>query len=191
MKLSEAYREFVARRDRQTHPNGKFDNGGRWYPSDTERQECCRGIRSPSKAHPYSYMTHCRTLAHVAQLYGVDERELRGYARQQEPSKPKREGGDQYYKAVESRDGKLISYYDQEYRLGEELHEIARQGHGGGYYVYRTKSEAQEFAMWKLTAPWVILRCQCESQYCVYDDKLSFGRITPLEIVYRKEKGNG
>lgn len=55
------------RQDRTEHPDGKFD-GPRWYPSDTECQPCCSGIRSPSRAFPWSLMVHCRTIEHVAYL---------------------------------------------------------------------------------------------------------------------------
>ena len=57
------------RRDRVAHPVGKFDRGGRWYPSDRERASCCAAIRSPSRAHPYSYMVHCRTRKHLETWY--------------------------------------------------------------------------------------------------------------------------
>jgi len=80
-KLDEALIEYLQRQDRVSHPQGEFDNGGRWYPSDEERQECCYSIRSPSRNWPYSLLLHCRTLRHVARLYGVDEEELRRLAR--------------------------------------------------------------------------------------------------------------
>jgi len=80
-KLNEALIEYLQRRDRVAHPQGEFDNGGRWYPSDEERRECCRTIRPPSRNWPYSLLWHCRTLRHVAHLYGVDETELRKLAR--------------------------------------------------------------------------------------------------------------
>ena len=75
-----AAEEYVNRRLRIKHPDGKSD-GKRWYPSDAETQECCSGIRSPSAAHPWSYMLHCRTLGHVARLFGVEEAEVRKVAR--------------------------------------------------------------------------------------------------------------
>lgn len=76
-KLTAAVEEYIARQERRQHPAGKFDKAGRWYPSETEVQDCCRAIRSPSRAYPYSYMTHCRTAEHVAHLYEVDPGELR------------------------------------------------------------------------------------------------------------------
>jgi len=80
-KLNEALIEYLQRRDRESDPEGKFDRAGRWYPSDEECQDCCASIRSPSRKWPYSLLVHCRSLRHVAHLYGVDEKELRRYAR--------------------------------------------------------------------------------------------------------------
>ena len=76
-EVEAAAREYIARRDRMTHPDGTFDAASRWYPSESEKCDCCDGIRSPSRAYPYSFMTHCRSAAHVAALHGVDARELR------------------------------------------------------------------------------------------------------------------
>ena len=80
-RLREAAWEYLNRRDRRTHPDGKSDASRRWYPSSQESQSCCRGIRAPSRAYPWSYMTHCRTVAHIANLYDVDEPALRRLAR--------------------------------------------------------------------------------------------------------------
>jgi hypothetical protein len=59
---------YAARRDRLVHPEGTFDDAGRWYPSDRENTAGLGGIRSPSRAWPYSYMIACRTRKHVAEL---------------------------------------------------------------------------------------------------------------------------
>lgn len=67
----EAATAYIQRQARLAHPSGSFDNARRWHPSDAERQACCRAIRSPSRHWPFSLMTHCRTLAHVAACYGV------------------------------------------------------------------------------------------------------------------------
>ncbi len=77
----EGAEDYLDRRDRLTHPEGEFDSGGRWYPSAEEYQKCCRPVRSPSRAWPYSYMMHCRTAAHVAALYGAEAKLLKRYAR--------------------------------------------------------------------------------------------------------------
>jgi hypothetical protein len=79
-----AAREFLALKSRQAHPAGTFDKAGRFYPSADEMQPCCNAIRTPSRAYPYSYMTHCRTAEHVAHRYGVAVQDVRRAARQME-----------------------------------------------------------------------------------------------------------
>ena len=59
---------YSARKARREHPCGKFDNAGRWYPSDSEEQDCCKAIRQPSRAFPYSLMLHCRSKKHIAHM---------------------------------------------------------------------------------------------------------------------------
>jgi hypothetical protein len=75
-KVFEATVEYLLRKERYSHPDGKSDKS-RWYPSDTERKICCNSIRSPSRAYPWSLMTHCRSIEHVAMLYGVDKTEIK------------------------------------------------------------------------------------------------------------------
>jgi hypothetical protein len=72
--------EYRKRRDRQSHPDGRFDSAGRWYPSAPELKECCNSVREPSRGFPYSYMTHCRTAKHVAHLFGVNATDLKRMA---------------------------------------------------------------------------------------------------------------
>lgn len=60
---------YQARKSRLAHPEGSFDNGGRFYPSESENADnYTAGLRSPSRAYPYSYMTGARTLKHVKAL---------------------------------------------------------------------------------------------------------------------------
>lgn len=75
--LQIAVNEYQDRKDRITNPDGKFDNGGRWYPSDEEKCKCCQSIRNPSARWPYSLIKHCRTITHVANLYNVSDKEMR------------------------------------------------------------------------------------------------------------------
>ncbi len=75
--VMKAAKEYIKRKDRMAHPDGKFDSGGRWYASESEKQTCCQGLRTPSRAYPYSQMVHCRSLAHVAHLFNVDSKDLR------------------------------------------------------------------------------------------------------------------
>jgi len=76
-----AAQEYLDRQSRKTHPEGRFDSAGRWYPSRDERCECCRLIRAPSRKYPYSLMLHCRTAHHVARLYNVTRGELLAMAK--------------------------------------------------------------------------------------------------------------
>jgi hypothetical protein len=181
-KLQAAYEAYVARQDRSQHPDGRCDSGGRWYPSESEQQACCRGIRSPSRSYPWSLMTHCRTLDHVAHLHGLDPAELRAYKLQQDRE---RRASAVYYKAVAvSEDGRLLSIFDgsTEYRIGETLQQRARREHGGGYYVYETPEQAAAASVPNNSALRTTPRA--EGQFCRYDNgKLSFSRVTPLEIV--------
>ena len=76
-KLAEAAVSFTRRQLGSEQPEGKFDNAKRWYPSDYERRDCCESLRSPSRSYPFSIMTHCRTLRHVANLHGVEKKQLK------------------------------------------------------------------------------------------------------------------
>ncbi len=184
-KAMEAFETWKRRQSRSEHPRGRFDNGGRWYPSDEEWQPCCRGVRSPSRAYPYSYLTHCRSIEHVASLYGVDPAALRRLAAQ-ERTAPR----EAWKLVAQTEDGRLLSIYNgqTEYRLGEELRQPARQSHGGGYYVYATPDEARRAALPRdsalLDAPRVLLRVRVGGSYCRYGNgKLAYSRIVPLEVV--------
>lgn len=71
-----AAQDYIDLRDRSKNPEGKFDKQNRWYPSESEACSCCRSVRSPSVAWPYSYLTHCRTATHVAKRLNVDKNRL-------------------------------------------------------------------------------------------------------------------
>ena len=60
---------------RKSHPDGRCDNGGRWYPDS--QYDCCKGIREPSRAYPWSMMAHCRTVDHVAHQHKIEPKVLR------------------------------------------------------------------------------------------------------------------
>ena len=208
--LQQAYEEYTARQDRVKHPDGKFDNGGRWYPSDEEKQTCCHKVRSPSRRWPYSLMSHCRTLRHVAKLHGVTEGELRELAREMRgPTQINREGGEEYYKLVAVLpDGRMVSIFDgeTEYQIGEMVQERPQQKHSGGIYVFSTLKAARwTWQTGNLPAKsayhpqsegnpgkYAILRVRAEGSYCRYKaegdpggeyDKLAFHKVTPLEVV--------
>lgn len=74
-----AGREAEERRQRISHPRGRFDSAGRFFLD--ERCGCCTGIRAPSAEHPFSEMNHGRSLTHVAQLHGVPQLHVRRLAK--------------------------------------------------------------------------------------------------------------
>lgn len=60
---------YKARKYREVHPYGEFDNAGRWYPNgDEESDDFTNGIRAPSRAYPFSYMKSARTKRHCVNL---------------------------------------------------------------------------------------------------------------------------
>lgn len=65
--------EYIARNNRLAHPAGSFDSAGRFTLS--KRYDCCTGIRSPSRAFPYSENKHGRSLCHVAHEFGLERHE--------------------------------------------------------------------------------------------------------------------
>jgi hypothetical protein len=80
-QLRNAAYVYLSRKSRQSHPIGVFDKARRWEPVAPETQNCCGGIRRPSKAYPYSLMTHCRSAEHIANLFGVDKKEMKCVAK--------------------------------------------------------------------------------------------------------------
>jgi len=76
-RVSRAVQEYFSRQNRESHPEGNFDNKARWYPCEGEERGCCSNIRRPSAAYPYSLMLHCRTMKHIANLYGVNYIDLK------------------------------------------------------------------------------------------------------------------
>lgn len=142
-KTRKAIEEFKSLQSREINPVGEFDKAGRWYPSDTEQAECCKGLRSPSRAYPYSLMVHCRTLKHICTKHGLDYREVK---KVMNAEKPKRKIEKRImFKKVAFIDGKFQSVYSGEtYIPGKTYIERVKNNHGGGYYCYATAKEASE-----------------------------------------------
>lgn len=67
----ECVEEYMDRKSRISHPKGKRDSAGRFYLN--EHYRCCAGIRSPSRAFPFSQSKHGRSLPHVAHEFGMEE----------------------------------------------------------------------------------------------------------------------
>lgn len=72
-KTIEAAHAYLLRHHGYSKPQGKSDNGGRWYPNDNERCPECNRVRSRS----WTIFKHCFTLNHVAASYGADPKEVR------------------------------------------------------------------------------------------------------------------
>ena len=63
--------EYMRRKDRKTHPPGTFDSVGRFYAD--ERTKAVLSCRSPSRAWPFPEMKAARTVAHVAEVFEVED----------------------------------------------------------------------------------------------------------------------
>jgi hypothetical protein len=75
--IKKAYETYKNRKSRKEYPEGTFDNARRWYPSDTEERNCCKKIRSPSKAFPHSLLDHCKTAKHIGNLYNISPKYIK------------------------------------------------------------------------------------------------------------------
>lgn len=76
-KIQEAVETYQKRKERLSHPDGSFDNQKRWYPSADEIQTCCKSIRTPSAAYPYSLLVHCRSIEHITTMFDIDKKILK------------------------------------------------------------------------------------------------------------------
>jgi len=186
---------FDALAERHVNPPGKFDNAGRWYPSENFTASCCSHLRGPSRAHPYSYMTHCRTKKHLQTLWNespqardtIRDMAVHGTAREPQRACP---DGKAYKQVAVADDGKFLSVYNgtTEYQIGQEIKQQVRQGHNGGFYVYETAEDAKNARFPSSSAalhmPRRLIVVTVAGNYCRYDNgKLAFGSITPTRII--------
>lgn len=74
----EAAARYLRRKNRKEMPAGNFDNAKRFFLAET--LSCCR-VRTPSRAHPFSQLSHGRTIVHVANLEGADLKAVRRLVR--------------------------------------------------------------------------------------------------------------
>jgi hypothetical protein len=74
--------EYYLRKNYEEKPDGTYDKGSRWEPSDAEHASCCNSIRSPSRSWPNSLKNHCTTSVHIVTKYGVDKKEFNKYSKQ-------------------------------------------------------------------------------------------------------------
>jgi len=194
--LQEAAIEYLARRDRKKHPQGRKDRAGRWYPSGFEHCECCDYVRNPTRGYPWSLMHHCRSTVHIAKLFNVDIKELRKEIRTIE--QPDRPTNHTYFKLVADVDGRLLSIYDgaTEYRMLEKTISKINGYHDGGIYCYREVQEALDAIFPKssklLKAKKIILGLRVFGKCKVYNinanpilgnaKKYSFSTVTPISM---------
>lgn len=79
----EAATRYIRRKNRSERPEGYFDRAKRFWLS--EDLPCCR-VRAPSRAHPFSELSHGRTMIHIANLEGANLKAARRLARLLEKS---------------------------------------------------------------------------------------------------------
>lgn len=72
--------DYLLRATGKVKPDGKCDDEGCFYPSDSERCDCCGLIRRPSPTWPETLLIHCCTVKHVARMHNVDEKDTRKMA---------------------------------------------------------------------------------------------------------------
>jgi len=130
-RLQEAARVAIAREDRAESPRGEWRDR-LWYPAADERQACCANI-TPTEVNRQALESHCRTRAHVAQLFDVPLLELRRAV------KRAREAGDQ-----PSRQGQRFRLLSSPGGPAETLYEVSRGVHGAA--LRELGDEARRFA---------------------------------------------
>jgi hypothetical protein len=84
-RLQEAARTAIAREERTESPRGEWQDR-LWFPAGDERQACCASI-TPTESNRQALESHCRTQAHIAQLFKVSLPELRRAVKQARDSR--------------------------------------------------------------------------------------------------------
>jgi len=74
VRLFSASRELIARQNEKPIPGLIQD--GIFYPQAFEEMDCCKTIRYQNTSFPNCMLFHCRSGKHVANLYGVDKKDL-------------------------------------------------------------------------------------------------------------------
>jgi hypothetical protein len=72
-KVIDAAQHAIKVREGRARPLTRRDRGGRVYLK--EYFPCCAGIREPSRGYPRSYLSHARTVTHVAHQLDMQEYE--------------------------------------------------------------------------------------------------------------------
>lgn len=200
-KIKAAIKLYNERQSRDVDPDGTFDRAGRWYPSDTERCSCCRYISSPTRSYPYSYMTHCRSSEHVANVCDLnnDDKHVFLTAIKQQAAKkasatkkantPRRIRKTMtVYKSVAvTGDWRLVSIYDgqTEYQLNKPVQQKVQSKHCSGLYAYESINDARCAVFPRESRAYynarVILKCKATGEILRYGNKLAVSKLVPVE----------
>lgn len=86
--LTQAVETFLARELRQASPSGDWQEGV-WLPAAEERRACCEEI-APTSANKQALEAHCRTILHVAALFGIPATVLKRAVRAERENTPSR-----------------------------------------------------------------------------------------------------
>lgn len=200
-RLERAAALLNARQAREVHPDGTFEKHGVWYPSDTERQPCCEGLRNPTRKYPYSLIVHCRTAKHIAHLCDVPKALLKQTAvampHWETRYVPVQYTEGEFRACVAPEDGSHIAMCDlgQEMPLStlpaaikdgsvlnaRERRNCSRQG--GGYAVYPAPDAAMKAEL--TVHPTHILKVQVAGRHAMYgtdDERQVYERLKPVDI---------
>ena len=72
-----AQARWLRRKERTEHPDGNFDNAGRWDPSaDEDCDDFTSRTRTPSRKWPYSYLLAARSLEHCEALEDAEHEDV-------------------------------------------------------------------------------------------------------------------
>lgn len=173
-RLERAAALLNARQAREVHPDGTFEKHGVWYPSDTERQPCCEGLRNPTRKYPYSLIQHCRTAKHIAHLCDVPKALLKETAAAM-PS------WHTMFQPVHYANGAFRDCRapEREYRLGREM----EQQPANGFSIYPAMQAVLVAPQPKGAAmPTHILKVHVSGTSTQPNGKTVWKRLKPVEV---------
>jgi len=71
---------YLERQVGAAHPEGRKDNGGRFYPSGRDF-EVLANVREPTRTYPWSYYKACLSIKHCSAYYEADAKAVRKAAK--------------------------------------------------------------------------------------------------------------
>lgn len=72
LNILKAAHMYLSRQAGFSHPEGRRDNGSRFYPKGRDA-EVMAPVRAPSRAYPWSYYKACLSLKHCAAYFDVED----------------------------------------------------------------------------------------------------------------------